>query len=88
MRQGTILVNAARGGIVDEIAVANALRDGHLGGAALDVFESEPLDANVGSRFEGVPNLLLTPHIAGVTAESNTRVSYVTAVNVVKHLVL
>lgn len=86
MRHGTILVNTSRGGVVDEIAVADALRDGHLGGAALDVFESEPLEADTGSRFEGVPNLLLTPHIAGVTAESNTRVSQVTAANILKYL--
>lgn len=86
MRQGAILINAARGGVVDENAVVNSLRVGHLGGAALDVFESEPLDADHGSRFENVPNLLLTPHIAGVTDESNTRVSRVTAANVIKHL--
>ena len=86
MRKGAILINAARGGVVDESAVINALCNGHLGGASLDVFESEPLDAMHSSQFEGVPNLLLTPHIAGVTEESNTRVSRVTATNVVKHL--
>lgn len=86
MPKGAILINAARGGIVDEAAVAAALRSGHLGGAALDVFEREPLDAAAGAVFAGVPNLILTPHIAGVTRESNVRVSAVTAQAVRRHL--
>lgn len=79
MRAGAIVINAARGGILDESALATLLRAGRLGGAALDVFEREPLDAAAATRFEGVPNLILTPHIAGVTEDSNTRVSEVTA---------
>ncbi len=79
---GAVLVNTARGGVVDEDALIDALRSGRLGGAALDVFESEPVDEVTGARFAEVPNLLLTPHIAGVTAESNARVSAVTAANV------
>jgi (S)-sulfolactate dehydrogenase len=86
MRRGAILVNAARGGIVDEAALCAALRSGHLGGAALDVFAREPVDAASGASFVGVPNLILTPHIAGVTDESNVRVSAVTAEAVARHL--
>ena len=79
MTRGAILINAARGGVADERAVVEALRSGHLGGAALDVFAHEPLDAAAGAAFADVPNLILTPHIAGVTQESNVRVSAVTA---------
>ena len=73
MKKDAILINTARGGVVDEFAVAAALREGRLGGAALDVFEKEPLPA--GSPLAECPKLILTPHIAGVTRESNARVS-------------
>lgn len=79
MKPTAILINAARGGIVDEAALVAALKAGRLAGAALDVFENEPLDAAAGAAFRGLPNLILTPHIAGVTEESNVRVSDVTA---------
>jgi (S)-sulfolactate dehydrogenase len=82
MRPGAVVINAARGGVIDEAALAAALKEGRLAGAALDVFETEPLTAEAGAVFAGVPNLILTPHIAGVTAESNVRVSAVTAGNV------
>lgn len=75
MKADAVLVNAARGGIVDETALADALKAGKLGGAALDVFETEPLTAEAGKKFAGLGNCLLTPHIAGVTVESNARVS-------------
>ncbi len=73
MKPDAILINTARGGIVDETALADALKNRRLGGAALDVFDVEPLKA--GSPLAGCPNLVLTPHIAGVTSEANTRVS-------------
>jgi (S)-sulfolactate dehydrogenase len=82
IRPGAVLVNAARGGIVDETALIEALRSGRLGGAALDVFEQEPLSAEAAARFQGLPNLVLTPHIAGPTVESNVRVSALVADNV------
>lgn len=86
MKAGSILVNAARGGVVDEDALVAALNEGVISGAALDVFEQEPLNAENGAKFKGLKNIVLTPHIAGVTDESNIRVSLVTAQNVRKHL--
>lgn len=62
MRPGALLVNTCRGGLVDEPAVAAALRAGRLGGAALDVFETEPLPA--ASPLRSLPNVLLSPHAA------------------------
>jgi (S)-sulfolactate dehydrogenase len=86
MKPGAILINAARGGVLDEEALAAALRSGALGGAALDVFATEPVTAAAGTRFAGLPNLLLTPHIAGVSAEANVRVSRQTIESVLAHL--
>jgi (S)-sulfolactate dehydrogenase len=86
MKPDAILINAARGGVVDEAALADALKSGRLGGAALDVFEEEPLSAGKAAVFAGCPNLILTPHIAGVAVESNVRVSWVTVDAVRKHL--
>lgn len=73
MRPGALLVNTARGGLIDERALAAALKAGQLAGAALDVREQEPPGPN--DPLRDAPNLLLTPHIAGVTFESNTRAS-------------
>jgi len=84
MKRGAVLVNTARGGIVDEVALAAALRSGHLGGAAIDVFDQEPLPA--AEHFVGCPNLLLTPHVAGVTTESNERVSFLIVDKVIEAL--
>lgn len=86
MRSDAIILNASRGGVIDEHALAAALKKGRLAGAALDVFEEEPLSAARGAVFAGCPNLILTPHIAGVTQESNIRVSNLIAAKVLEHL--
>ncbi|HET9576934.1 MAG TPA: hydroxyacid dehydrogenase [Usitatibacter sp.] len=84
MKRDAILVNTARGGIVDEAALAALLREGRLGGAALDVFDREPLPA--GSPLAGAPRLILTPHVGGITQESNDRVSALIAERVAQAL--
>jgi phosphoglycerate dehydrogenase-like enzyme len=71
MRRGSILINTARGALVDERALADAVRTGHLFGAAIDVFGNEPLEA--GSPLIGCPGLLLTPHVGGSTEEALRR---------------
>jgi phosphoglycerate dehydrogenase-like enzyme len=74
MKKGAILIQAARGGIVDEEALAAALRSGHLGGAAVDVYEKEPpelTNALLALSGEAADRLILTPHIAGVTRQSS-----------------
>ncbi|MFI7637639.1 NAD(P)-dependent oxidoreductase [Nonomuraea sp. NPDC049400] len=71
MKRGALLVNAARGGVVNQQALVAALRDGHLGGAALDVFDEEPLPAD--DPLRDLPNVLLSPHVAGVTPEATGR---------------
>lgn len=72
MKQGAFLINASRGGIVDEKALAKSLRGGHLGGCALDVFTSEP-PADL--WFSGMENVIVTPHLGASTAESQTKVA-------------
>jgi (S)-sulfolactate dehydrogenase len=84
MKHGACLINTARGGIVDEKALAERLRSGRLGGAALDVFEKEP--ATDLSHFAGLANFIATPHIAGVTSESNDRVSQMIADEIIRFL--
>lgn len=86
MKPGACLINSARGGMVDHDALVAALRSGQLCGAAIDVFEDEPISAEAGRLFEGIENVILTPHISGVTHEANHRVSFLTAHNVAAEL--
>jgi len=86
MRLGAVLVNTARGGIVDHDALAASLRSGHLGGATLDVFENEPTTPASLAMFSDLSNIWLTPHIAGVTVEATQRVSWMTVKAVADHL--
>ena len=84
MKQGAILINAARGGIVDEEALVNAIDSGHLLGAGLDTFAKEPPgEFSVVARCNGI---VLSPHIAGVTPESALRMSMCCAENVARFL--
>ncbi len=72
LKPGSIVLNVARGGVLDEAAVADALRSGHLGGAGIDVFEHEP---PTGSPLLDAPNTLLTPHLGASTAEAQILVA-------------
>ncbi|MEK0084375.1 phosphoglycerate dehydrogenase [Geminicoccaceae bacterium SYSU G07066] len=76
MRPGSFLINAARGTVVDVEALAAAIRDGHLLGAAVDVFPDEPSSAREEflSPLRGLANVILTPHIGGSTAEAQARI--------------
>jgi len=71
-KRGVRIINCARGGLVDEAPLAQALRDGQVAGAALDVFEVEPLPAD--SPLRGAPNVVLTPHLGASTAEAQESV--------------
>jgi D-3-phosphoglycerate dehydrogenase len=69
--RGGVLVNTARGGLVDYDAVVDALESGQLSAAAFDVFDAEPLPAD--SRLRGAPRVVLTPHLAGATRQTAQR---------------
>ena len=73
MKKGSFIINTSRGGIIKESDLLKYLKNEHLGGAMIDVFESEPVKDS--KSFSNIPNLILTPHIAGLTNESNVRVS-------------
>lgn len=73
MKDGTVLVNTARGGIVEEAALIDALRSGRIGAAGLDVFENEPLPGD--HPLKGFDQVVLSPHIAGVTLGAAERMA-------------
>jgi D-3-phosphoglycerate dehydrogenase len=84
MKSTAILVNTARGGIVDEAAVADAVKAGRLAGAGLDVVVDEPLKPS--HPLNGVPNIILTPHMAGVTEEAMMRMAQDAAEDILRVL--
>jgi D-3-phosphoglycerate dehydrogenase len=87
MKKGAVLINNARGTVIDLPALADALKSGHLLGAAIDVFPEEP--ARNGEPFtsplQGLPNVILTPHIGGSTAEAQDRIGEEVAKKLVEY---
>ncbi|HUS16186.1 MAG TPA: D-2-hydroxyacid dehydrogenase [Chloroflexia bacterium] len=84
MRPGAVLINIARGGLVDEPALIAALQGGQIKGAALDVFAQEPLPAD--SPLWGMPNVLITPHLAGANPHYNRRATELFCENLRRYL--
>ncbi|KAJ2298743.1 D-3-phosphoglycerate dehydrogenase 2 [Coemansia sp. RSA 2611] len=86
MKPGSYLINASRGTVVDIEALAAALKSGHLAGAAVDVYPSEPLANGPGfeSPLRGCPNMLLTPHIGGSTEEAQRMIGIEVATAITK----
>jgi D-3-phosphoglycerate dehydrogenase len=87
MKPGSHLINASRGTVVDIDALTDALRRGHLAGAAIDVFPAEPQgnDARFESPLVGLDNVLLTPHIGGSTAEAQENIGREVAAKLVRY---
>ena len=83
MRDGVRILNVARGGLIDEAALEDALDSGKVGGAALDVFPSEPMTEH---PLFGYPNVVVTPHLGASTAEATDRAGYQSAEQVVAAL--
>jgi phosphoglycerate dehydrogenase-like enzyme len=86
MKRTAVLINTARGELVDEIALASAIRETQIAGAALDVFTQEPLPKD--SPLRGLDRVILTPHLAASTAEAQDRVSQEIAAGVRDALLL
>jgi phosphoglycerate dehydrogenase-like enzyme len=84
MRRGAVLVNVARGRVVDEPALVEALRSGHLGGAALDVVAQEPLSTE--SPFWDMPNVLVSPHSASTADSENAKLTDLFCENLRRYL--
>lgn len=83
MKSGSVLINIARGPVVDEEALAQALASGHLGGCAVDVFPKEPCTNSVLTRYA---NAVLTPHSATSTAENSKATNFAATNNLVNYL--
>jgi glyoxylate reductase len=79
MKRGAFLINTARGKLVDEAALCDALDDGHLAGAGLDIYEDEPV---VNPRLIAMPNVVLAPHIGSATEETRTAMARIAATDV------
>lgn len=86
MRPHALLINAARGGLIDEAALARALRNGHIAGAGLDVLSQEPPPEDHLLLASDIPNLLITPHIAWASIESRQRLLDQLAENIMAFL--
>ena len=86
IKNSSVIINTSRGGIIDENSLAKLLKENKIGGAALDVFNEEPVNKENAKKFEGIDSLILTPHIGGVTKESNERVSKMIAKKIDIHL--
>jgi D-3-phosphoglycerate dehydrogenase len=84
-KPGVIIVNTARGGLIDEAALAAALQSGQVAGAGLDSFQVEPMVA--GHPFHGIANLTLSPHIGGVTGDAYVNMGVAAAKNALDVLV-
>lgn len=88
MKRGAFLINNARGGVVDEEALADAIREGKVGGAAADVFRTEPAGSGKGfeSPLRGLPNVILTPHIGGSTEEAQEAIAEDVATKLIRFI--
>lgn len=84
MKPGSLVINTARGPIIDEPALIAALESGHLAGAGLDTFAKEPLAAS--SPLLALPNVICTPHIASTTTDSAMQLGTIASSNIVSYL--